>query len=128
MWPLCDPKNLLFSEVEAYWQWSRLLHRLLPPDGPQPLLLNLDETSIGRGLHSSLGIVITQACPILQIGGLRRVAPPRRRKRVRGAITHVAIIADRTKIQPLLPQVFLANPRLVSERAAAAARSARVHV
>lgn len=118
----------IFFEVEAFWQWSNLLHRLLPPGAPRPLLLNLDETSVSRAAPNSRGIVVSKRSPFLQIGRVRLVRHRRRRKVARGAITHVAIVCDDTAIQPVLPQVFLANAQLVSEAAARTARSPTVQI
>lgn len=70
-------------------------------------MLNLDETSLARMAFNIKGHVVTSQTP----GGVLRQeitqrAPTRQR---RGTVTHVAVIAERSDVQPALPQVFLGN-------------------
>jgi hypothetical protein len=82
----------------------------------QPLLLNLDETSVTRSARNRPGFVITKAWPILTINELR---PPNRqsRQRYRGASAHAVIITDNVEVQNALSQVFLASGKLMSKLA-----------
>lgn len=79
--------------------WLR--SKVLPP--VQPLLLNLDETSVSYTSHQAKGLYVRR----LRREGRSHAQVPKRD--LRGAVTHVAIICDRSEIQPRLPQVIIGN-------------------
>lgn len=87
------------------------------PAEKQPLLLNLDATSISYAQGTKLrGLVApsTRACKAKY-----------RRFELRGCCTLVSIICNNSAIQPLLPQVIITNGRWLNNTAVAATRDAR---
>ena len=97
----------------AVWRWYRSLLRLVPP-GKRVLRVNMDETSVAAFHGHERGNVIRW-----QKRG--RDAEPEPitwadRKRRRTAFTHAAFICDDTAIQPLLPQLLLANESCLTKR------------
>jgi hypothetical protein len=93
----------------------------------QPLLLNLDETSVAIVRLKSRGLVVNRRPPLLQIGALRPFRY-RSRKKQHGAISHLAVIADNAEVQLRLPQVFLASDKLVGAAAATRASVGNVQI
>ena len=93
----------------------------------QPLLLNLDETSVARMSRKSKGLVVNKDSPLLEIGSLQPFRYRERGKK-RGAMTHVAVIADCEEVQQALPQIFLCSSKLVSAAAATRATSGKTQV
>ena len=93
----------------------------------QPLLLNLDETSVARMSRKSKGLVVNKDSPLLEIGSLQPFRYRNRGKK-RGAMTHVAVIADCEEVQQTLPQIFLCSSKLVSAAAATRATSEKTQV
>ena len=92
------------AEAAAAWQWYRSLVRVLP--GTKRILhVNMDETSVAAFHGDCVGNIASwkkrgpQAEPIVWAD----------RKKRRTAYTHCAFICDDTAIQPLLPQLILAN-------------------
>ena len=92
------------AEASAVWQWYRSLVRVLP--GTKRILhLNMDETSVAAFHGDSVGNIASwkkrgpEAEPIVWAD----------RKKRRTAYTHCAFICDDPAIQPLLPQLILAN-------------------
>ena len=71
--------------------------------GKQPVLLNLDETSISYSSHGAKGYF---ARHLLKS---RKATSRVRKKELRGSVSHVAIIAARPEVQKRLPQVFIGN-------------------
>ena len=71
--------------------------------GKVPLIINLDETSVGYACADLKGNIARQPRGQAPLGAQ---IP---RKELRGAITHVALITENTEIQPCLPQVLIGN-------------------
>ena len=116
-------------EVTTYWQWLNLLHGQTYVIGKRPLLLNLDETSVARAPNRQRGLVVHQKSPIHTLPARDRRHPVRRVKAPqRGAMTHVALVADAAEIQNLLPQVFLVNQHMVSVGACQSEPSSRIYI
>ena len=69
----------------------------------QPLLLNLDETALSYSFHQAKGLYVRK----LKRKG--RCYSQVRKQDLRGTVTHVAIIANRSEVQPKLPQVIIGN-------------------
>ena len=73
------------------------------PPPVQPLLLNLDETAVSDSFHQAKGLYhrrLKRRC---------RAHTQVQKNELRGAVTHVALICDRTEVQPQLPQVIIGN-------------------
>ena len=90
------------DKANATWQWWNYLQSRTPP-GKCLLRVNLDETAVC--LHQGGGrgsLFVTKR----QRAGLVESAPTNKR---RCYMTHVGLICDRTDLQPLLPQVLVAN-------------------
>ena len=85
------------------WQWAQYLLRTCREIGKQPLLLNLDETSVP--------VVFTHGKGNMMVQRGRRAWRTRSHQLVtsgqkRCFFTHVGIICNIPAIQPLLPQVI----------------------
>ena len=74
------------------------------PPGKNVLLINLDETRVCRSPAGGRGNVM-----VSKRDYRRRPLPTRRatRSQRRSGLTHVALIADRSDVQAVLPQVFV---------------------
>ena len=91
-----------FLEVFSVWQWWNYLCSQIPV-GKTALRINLDETAICLFQGDGKGnVFMSKTCPSAPVQDV-----PRRRRRC--FLTHVALVCDRTDIQPLLPQVLIAN-------------------
>ena len=80
---------------------ARLTRQVEPP--VQPLLLNLDETAVSYSFHQAKGLFVKK------LKRKRRCYSQVRKQDLRGTVTHVAIIANRSEVQPKLPQVIIGN-------------------
>lgn len=69
----------------------------------QLLFLNLDETSVSYTFHQAKGLYHRR----LKRQG--RAHTQIRKSDLRGAVTHVAAICERSEVQPRLPQVIIGN-------------------
>ena len=85
------------------WQWSQHLHRQCLLQGKEPLLINLDETSVPVVFTGGKGNIVA-----VRGKNAWRTMPRQRlgRAHVRMFFTHVGIICNKPEIQPLLPQVI----------------------
>lgn len=102
--------SFLASEAHTFWKWLGFIRQFAAPK--EVLMLNLDETCIGRTTANVKGHVVTSRTPG-QILHRELVARTPSRHR-RGIVTHIAIIANRTDVQPALPQIFVGNPQRFS--------------
>lgn len=108
----------------SYWRWADWL-RSRAPAGKEVVFINLDETSVGLFHGAAKGNVVKRG---------RQKQPPRQnasRRALRGAVTHVAMIADRTDVQGRLPQVLIGNKHIFTLSllaAVAATKPASVHL
>ena len=121
----CCPR--VGTEVAAFWKCIRWTLKFAPPRA-QPVFLNLDETCIGFGAGSSKGLV---AHPLELPTSANAEPGPTALRQSRAALTHVAIIADDTALQPRLPQVLIVGRRTCTQRVVAIARHscpANVHI
>ena len=94
------------------WQWSQHLHRQCLQQGKEPLLLNLDETSVPVVFTHGKGNIVANR------GKHAWRTMPRQlqsRSNVRMFFTHVAIICDKPAIQPLLPQVIFVGAKSITQ-------------
>ena len=87
------------------WQWYNCCASRVP-DGKSILRINMDETSVCSFQGGGKGTVVFK----------KRRDPPAdepveraSRAKRRCCLTHVAFICDRPDIQPVLPQVLIAN-------------------
>ncbi len=103
------------------WQWVRFLRSWVPKE-KEPLLLNLDETSIRFFYEPRKGLCIRRrkTGPKGQ-GYVRHATRSQRRK----ALTHVAIICDDPRLQPELPQILLMSTATVAAKDVSTWRAAR---
>ena len=99
----------------ATWQWFNYACSQVPAD-KEALRLNLDETSICLFQGGGKGNVFISKKRLRRQGVSRNT---RRR-----CLTHVAVICDRTDVQPLLPQVVLGNEATFQARRMAGLRAA----
>ena len=91
----------------------------------QPLFLNLDETSVSYTFHQAKGLYHRR----LKRQG--RAHTQIRKSELRGAVTHVAVICERSEVQPRLPQVIIGNKHRFTVRLMASVRAstpANVHL
>lgn len=93
----------------TYWQWLDYLTQQCSSAGKVPCYLNLDETSVPRALNRPVGYLVGKQYWPGNVAPLR----PLHQRRRRAAITHVALIASLTHVQPKLPQIFLCNRHVV---------------
>ena len=93
------------------WQWSQHLHRQCLLQGKEPLLINLDETSVPVVFTGGKGNIVA-------VRGKHawRTMPRQRlgRAQQRMFFTHVGIICNKPEIQPLLPQVIFVGAHTIS--------------
>ena len=83
------------------WQWHRCLrHNLDTPQAPI-LRRNLDETNISLNYDYQKGIVTSST--------KRSMALVKKTSKARDSLTHAALICDDSSIQPVLPQLIIAN-------------------
>lgn len=105
-WKLCDVSfQAVPWQVSTYWQWLRFCAAQVPA-AKNLLFLNLDETSVQYTPESLQGLVVTKRHwgrrwqgPYAYVGHADR----------RGSVTYVAIVCDRTGIQPSIPHFILGN-------------------
>jgi hypothetical protein len=93
------------TKVYAFWHWINWAKQRAVTAHKEPLLLNLDETSVCYSYGGAKGFVTRKTRAGLQ------PQEDVNRAEMRGAATHVALISERTDIQPLLPQVIITNKR-----------------
>ena len=100
-----DPGHPQIQLLKAcvMWQWSQHLHRQCVLQGKEPLLINLDETSVPVVFTGGKGNIVA-----VRGKNAWRTMPRQRlgRAHVRMFFTHVGIICNKPEIQPLLPQVI----------------------
>ena len=94
-----------------------MLSCVLPP--VQPLLLNLDETAVSYSFHQAKGLYHRR----LKRQG--RAHTQVRKHELRGAVTHVASICDRTEVQPRLLQVIIGNSHRFTKRLMSSVRASK---
>ena len=94
------------------WSWVNHL-RSCVPEARQPLMLNLDETAVAFFHGDQRGNLV--AWKRARHDGPEPVQRVSRRQ-LRGCVTHVAIIADRSDVQAVLPQVILGNEAMLLAR------------
>ena len=102
------PPPLPPFQAFAVWRWSNYLHDQCACRGKQPLLINLDETSVPVVFAHVKGNFMVH-------NGRRAWRPPPRqasgKNEQRTFFTHVGLICNDPAIQPLLPQViFVGSP------------------
>ena len=101
--PFPAPKHAkLCLQAALFWKWMAWLERQVEPP-VQPLLLNLDETALSYSFHQAIGLYVRR----LRRNG--KCYSQVRKNDLRGTVTHVAIIADRSEVQPKLPQLTISN-------------------
>ena len=89
--------------LPASWQWSDHLQRRAREMGKEPILINLDETSVSRSAHDAVGLIVTQRW----LGDEPRPGQPINRQQLQGTISHVALFSPHPEVQALLPQIFI---------------------
>ena len=103
--------QILLLKACVMWQWSQHLHRQCLLQGKEPLLINLDETSVPVVFTGGKGNIVA-------VRGKHawRTMPRQRlgRAHVRMFFTHVGIICNKPEIQPLLPQVIFVGAHTIT--------------
>ena len=99
-------------QAVAMWTWVNHLRSNVPAPR-EPLMLNLDETAVAYYHGDQRGNLV--AWKRARHDGPEPVQRVSRRQ-LRGCITHIAIIADRPDVQPVLPQVLLGNESMLLAR------------
>ena len=99
-------------QATALWRWVNHL-RSRVPEHREPLVLNLDEPPVAFFHGDARG-------NMLATKRARRSGPEPvqhvTRHELRGCITHIGIVADRTDVQAVLPQVLLGNESMFLAR------------
>ena len=96
-----SPSPYFVAEALAVWQWYNWLE-LQTPEGKHILRINLDGTSIcihQGGVAGNIFISKKRKAPVESVSASKR----------RRCMTHVALVCDRTDLQPLLPQFIIGN-------------------
>ena len=110
-----------FAQALAYWQWLGFARLEAVTAGQEPLIVNVDETSIS--FVTGLKGTVIKACK----GKRAREAASLSQRR--SNFTYLAAITPDPAIQPFLPQFVLLNEHQISkEELAAAVRSAPPNV
>jgi hypothetical protein len=101
------------SEALAFWNLNRYAHKQVPPTR-RPLHLNLDETAIRLYSPAQGGNLVAEAMRLRKKG--HSLATSTGKNRARACLTHVAIVADDSIVQPVLPQVIILKSALVNQQ------------
>ena len=102
----------LRPQATAVWQWSNYLCAQVPP-GRRPLLVNFDETAVCLFQGDTKGNVFVGSSAAQRASRTQR----------RTYLTYVAFVCDDPLLQPLLPQVIIANTHTMTLGDAAALRA-----
>ena len=102
-------ETFIHTEAMAAWQWFNL-HRSMADDGD--VVINLDETSISLGMPPPPGFCSRRKWSQARDPDGR--GPTTAEKR--SAFTAVMMVSDATWLQPFLPQILIANKKLVRAR------------
>jgi len=96
----------------AVWQWTNYVLTQVPED-KDPVLLNLDETSVALYHGDQKGNVVARTRSFLP-----HRTPVQRdsRKDLRACLTRVATVCDRPDAQQVLPQELLGNTNVLLAR------------
>ena len=98
--PLFGFSFCLLLQVTAVWKWFN--HLSNRPRGSKEILrLNLDESSICLFQGAGKGNVF--------VARKRRVVQLVAKGKRRSCFTHIAVICDRSELQPLMPQYLVSN-------------------
>ena len=101
-----------WNKAFAAWRlWN--FHTSNVPGGKRLVKINIDETRIGYFFTGGKGNVkaTKRSAPLRRV--LRQRVP---KSALRAGITHVAIVCDDPSLQPKLPQVLIANERVIPAR------------
>jgi hypothetical protein len=101
------------------WQWMNYDCAQIPA-GKTPLRINLDETAICLYQGEAKGTVFASKRRQRDGGVVQRVGLGKRRC----YLTHIALICDRSDVQPILPQTIIGNEHTFLVRSMAALRAA----
>ena len=97
-------------QVRASWHWFHFLLQEL--GNSEPLILNLDETSVKYYYTPRRGLQLRAPQPRFGQTHRRNVSKSQQRK----AFTHVAVVCNDSSIQPQLPQICLVAHKLLPLR------------
>jgi len=108
--------RVALEQAHAVWQWWSY-YATQVPDGKRPLRINMDETAVcvfqGGGGKGNVFIHKTVRAVLNVARGPRRTY-----------LTHLAFVCDDAAVQPILPQILIANERTVPAGQLAALRAA----
>ena len=83
----------------AFWQWCNFA---LKDAGDEPLVINMDESSIGFHWGALSGTVVRQGAPMDKV----------KSQALKARATYICAVTHDPEVQQLLPQVLLGNKRL----------------
>ena len=112
------PQAELRTKTIACWQWFNYLESRATEEGKTVLRINLDETSVcvhQGGRNGNVFVNKRSRGPEL----VESVSASARRK----YMTYVAVICDRSDLQPLLPQYLIGNEATLLQRDLTALRA-----
>ncbi len=106
------------SKVISSWKWYWFLRSHFSDD--EPLVLNIDETSVRYFYAPRKGLAVRPSTPQKRFGCSfrRRVSKAMKRR----AFTHIAVVCSDKRVQVSLPQVLLIASKMLPMRTAVAAR------
>jgi hypothetical protein len=93
------------------WQWYNFAESVAAARGRRILRVNLDETAVKLYPGRSRGSLFVSQKRLRDGGGQRL---PKWKQRC--CLTHVALVCDRTDVQPVLPQYVIGNERTLLVR------------
>lgn len=89
----------------GYFRWVNHA-QASAPEGRQPLIINLDETSLAYSFTGSVGTVV---CEKYMPDGVQQGTENANTADTRGHVTYVSMITHDSAVQPKVPQVILGN-------------------
>ena len=107
------------TQARVAWQWFNYYESKIST-GKRMIRMNLDETPICMYMGGSNG------CVARKLDTQARRTEPREtveRRMKRTYMTHVALLCDEPRLQPVLPQVLVGNPTVFRQRDMIALRS-----
>jgi hypothetical protein len=109
----CDVFSALWaSKVGKFWEWSDYLRQCARDADKEPLFVNLDETAVSMCSPAAKGMVVTKRWWRGQVRPGQSIPRSVRRSMV----THVGLCTHRTDVQGRLPQIFIGNERIFTQR------------
>lgn len=110
------------SEAAAVWRWGNFLHSIDSEPSAGWIHINFDETNIKLHPEGRPGLLVSKARQAKRTAaGLARDVP---RSKLRGSISHLAMLCDDADAQKMLPQYILMGQASLSAAAFSDVRAA----